>query len=56
MNYFLILFILYFFFKSWFYGKFELKEIKNKTAATAIFILSLVSFIFAIVCLYIFIY
>lgn len=55
MNYFFILILLFFFFKSWFYGRFELLEMKNKPAATAIFILSLSSFIFAIVSLYIFI-
>lgn len=55
MNYIFILLILYFFLKSWFYGLFELKEIKNKTAATAIFILTLGGFIFSIVSLYFFI-
>lgn len=55
MNYIFIIFLLYFFIKSWFYGLFELKEIKNKPAATAIFILTLGSFIFSIICLYIFI-
>lgn len=55
MNYLFIIFLLCFFIKSWLYGVFELKEIKNKPAATAIFVLSLTSFIFALVCLYIFI-
>ena len=55
MNYLFIIFILFFFMKSWFYGLFELREIKNKPAATAIFVLSLFSFIFALVCLYVFI-
>ena len=55
MNYIFIVFILYLFFKSWFYGLFELKEMNNKPAATAIFVLSLLSFIFSIICLYIFI-
>lgn len=55
MNYLFIIFIVYFFIKSWAYGLFELKEIKNKSAATAIFVLSLTSFIFSLVCLYIYI-
>ena len=55
MNYFFILILLFFFFKGWFYGKFELLEMKNKAAATAIFILSLTSFVFSILSLYIFI-
>lgn len=56
MNYIFILLLLFFFFKSWFYGKYELLEMKNKPAATAIFILSLSSFIFAITSLNLYIY
>lgn len=55
MNYIFIIFLLYFFIKSWFYGLFELKEIKNKSAAIAVFFLSITSFVFSIVCLYAFI-
>ena len=55
MNYLFILILLFFFLKSWFYGKYELLEMKNKKASTAIFILSLSSFIFSIVSLYFFI-
>ena len=55
MNYIFILILLFFFLKSWYYGKYELLELKNKTAATAIFALSLFSFIFSIISLYFFI-
>ena len=54
MNFIFIILLLYFFIKSWFYGLFEQKENRNKNAATAIFILTLFSFIFSIICLYIF--
>lgn len=37
-----IIYLIYVFFKTWYYGIYELKTNKNKTASTAIFILAIV--------------
>lgn len=55
MNYIYIVFIIFFFLKGWYYGIYELNEQKNKNAATAIFLINIVSFIFASLSLYFFI-
>ena len=51
MKYLIILYLIFIFFKTWYYGIFEMKENKNKTAATAIFILAICGLIFPIVVL-----
>jgi len=42
MQYITILFLLYIFLKTWYYGIYELKTNKNKTAAISIFFMAIV--------------
>lgn len=42
MKYLALIYIIWAFLKAWYYGIYELKETKNKTAATAMFLLAIV--------------
>ena len=51
MKYLIIIYLIFVFFKTWYYGIFEMKENKNKTAAIAIFALAICGLIFPIIVL-----
>ena len=51
MRFLIILYLIFVFLKSWYYGLFEMKENKNKTAAIAIFALAICGFVFPIIVL-----
>ena len=46
MKFLIVLYLIFIFFKTWFYGIFEMKENNNKTAAIAIFALTICGFVF----------